>query len=163
VEDAGRPGTTVDDAAGPGTAAARGTGSAVAGAGGVVFGRDGRVLVLGHVDGAWVFPKGHIEEGETSEAAALREVEEEAGVDAELVSGAPSWTTRYRNSRGVPRLITWYACTTDATAVVLTERVFPRGGFFEPARALDLLTHPSDKDLLKSVLEVVRAEEQTTR
>jgi 8-oxo-dGTP pyrophosphatase MutT (NUDIX family) len=32
--------------------------------------------------GAWVFPKGHIEAGETPEAAASREVREEAGVHA---------------------------------------------------------------------------------
>ena len=31
----------------------------------------------------WIFPKGHIEPGETAEAAALRELEEEAGVSGE--------------------------------------------------------------------------------
>jgi len=36
----------------------------------------------------WDFPKGHIESGESSEAAALREVEEEAGVVAEVVEKA---------------------------------------------------------------------------
>ena len=35
---------------------------------------------------AWVFPKGHIEEGETPERAAVREVLEEAGVRAAIVS-----------------------------------------------------------------------------
>lgn len=132
--------------------------AAVRGAGGVVLSRDGRVLVLGHVDGAWVFPKGHIEPGESSEAAAVREVEEEAGVSAALVPDAPTWTTRYRNSRGALREITWYACTTDATEVRLTERVFPRGGFYQPAAALELLTHRSDKDLLLNVLDTVRPE-----
>lgn len=127
----------------------------MSGAGGVVFGPDGKVLVLGHVDGTWVFPKGHLEQDESSQATALREVAEEAGVTAELVKGAPTWTTSYRNSRGVPRTITWYACTTNATAVHLTEHVFPRGGFYEPAHALALLTHRSDKDLLASVLEAV--------
>jgi diadenosine hexaphosphate hydrolase (ATP-forming) len=137
--------------------------AAVSGAGGVVFSRDGKVLVLGHVDGAWVFPKGHIEAGETSQVAALREVAEEAGVDAELVHGTPSWTTRYRNTRGVPRTITWYACTTNATTVELTERVFPRGGFYEPAHALELLTHRSDKELLRNVLAAVQPHEQAAR
>src|SRR5687767_5330667 len=35
--------------------------------------------------GRWVFPKGHVEEGETGAAAALREVGEEAGVRARLI------------------------------------------------------------------------------
>ena len=34
---------------------------------------------------AWIFPKGHIEDGETPEEAALREVEEEAGVAGKVV------------------------------------------------------------------------------
>jgi 8-oxo-dGTP pyrophosphatase MutT (NUDIX family) len=34
----------------------------------------------------WVFPKGHIKPGESPETAALREVREEAGVKAEIVS-----------------------------------------------------------------------------
>lgn len=33
----------------------------------------------------WIFPKGHIEPGETAEAAALRETREEGGVEGELI------------------------------------------------------------------------------
>ena len=33
----------------------------------------------------WIFPKGHIEPGETAEHAALRELREEAGVEGELI------------------------------------------------------------------------------
>ena len=36
--------------------------------------------------GEWVLPKGHIERGETPEAAAVREVEEEAGVLGAVVA-----------------------------------------------------------------------------
>ena len=43
--------------------------------------------------GLWVLPKGHIEAGETAEAAAVREVEEEAGVRAAIV--APAGESEY--------------------------------------------------------------------
>jgi 8-oxo-dGTP pyrophosphatase MutT (NUDIX family) len=36
----------------------------------------------------WIFPKGHIEKGETPEAAALREAKEEAGVTGKVVCPA---------------------------------------------------------------------------
>ena len=60
-------------------------------AGGVVFRRVGArpeyLLVRARTpDGAWVFPKGHIEAGESPERAALREVFEEAGVRAAIVA-----------------------------------------------------------------------------
>jgi bis(5'-nucleosidyl)-tetraphosphatase len=38
----------------------------------------------------WVFPKGHVETGETFEATAQREAEEEAGVTGEIVDAAGS-------------------------------------------------------------------------
>lgn len=60
-------------------------------AGGVVFRRsEGELEYLlvraRKPPDAWVFPKGHLEEGETPERAALREVLEEAGVHVSVVS-----------------------------------------------------------------------------
>src|SRR2546428_13559866 len=60
-------------------------------AGGVVFRRDGgapRILLLKHSSGKWMLPKGTIEEGETPEAVALREVREETGIaNVRVVAG----------------------------------------------------------------------------
>jgi 8-oxo-dGTP pyrophosphatase MutT (NUDIX family) len=58
-------------------------------AGGVVYrlsgGRPEYLLVRARTPaGDWVFPKGHIEPGETPAQAALREVSEEAGVRAKI-------------------------------------------------------------------------------
>jgi 8-oxo-dGTP pyrophosphatase MutT (NUDIX family) len=65
-------------------------------AGGIVFRgklRDRSVLLVTakREPETWIFPKGHIEPGESAAAAALREVHEEAGVLGELVgpAGAP--------------------------------------------------------------------------
>ena len=58
-------------------------------AGGIVFREeDGRIAVLVTQSSAhdgWIFPKGHLEQGETSSDAAVREVKEETGVDARIV------------------------------------------------------------------------------
>jgi 8-oxo-dGTP pyrophosphatase MutT (NUDIX family) len=44
------------------------------------------VIVSMNPSGRWQLPKGLIDDGETPEAAALREVREEAGVDTELLT-----------------------------------------------------------------------------
>lgn len=59
-------------------------------AGGVVFRATGDepeflLVTARRSPGTWVYPKGHIEDGETPEQAAVREVEEEAGVEAQVV------------------------------------------------------------------------------
>ncbi len=51
----------------------------------------------------WIFPKGHIEPGETEADAALRETREEAGVSGRLVGpvGAPN---EFHNGRALVRV-----------------------------------------------------------
>jgi diadenosine hexaphosphate hydrolase (ATP-forming) len=62
-------------------------------AGGIVVRRDADgvsvLLVRARKDpGLWIFPKGHIEPGETAETTALRETYEESGVEGEVVAAA---------------------------------------------------------------------------
>ncbi|MFZ1987796.1 MAG: NUDIX domain-containing protein [Minisyncoccia bacterium] len=50
-------------------------------AGGIVLGDSGTIALVRHTHGnAWTFPKGHVDEGETDEMAAQREMREEAGL-----------------------------------------------------------------------------------
>lgn len=57
-------------------------------AGGVVQNERGELLMI-ELRGRWDLPKGHIEAGEEASVAALREVEEETGVVAELLDSEP--------------------------------------------------------------------------
>ncbi|HUQ70720.1 MAG TPA: NUDIX domain-containing protein [Planctomycetaceae bacterium] len=64
-------------------------------AGGIVYrlnGRDVEILLVTakRNPAAWIFPKGHIEPGETAEQAAVREVEEEAGIVGRAVGAVGS-------------------------------------------------------------------------
>lgn len=57
-------------------------------AGGIVIGDNGTIAMVRHKvgNGAWLFPKGHTEPGESDEEAARREIAEEAGItDLELL------------------------------------------------------------------------------
>lgn len=57
-------------------------------AGGLVV-RDAEILLIATQAGRWQLPKGHIEQGETPEQAAVREVREETGVRGRVVAPLP--------------------------------------------------------------------------
>lgn len=64
-------------------------------AGGVII-KDSKVLTISWTTHDYVcFPKGGLDEGETSEEAALREVYEETGYRVKIVAPIGSWTYRY--------------------------------------------------------------------
>ncbi|PYE54751.1 NUDIX hydrolase [Deinococcus yavapaiensis] len=119
------------------------------GAGGVVLNAENEVLLVRYRSGGWTFPKGHIDPGERVEQTAVREVKEETGVTASIF--APLSPTRYTNDRGVAREIHWFLMRA-APSVTVLETLFDDGGFFAPSTALELLSYPEDKALLKEAL-----------
>lgn len=149
VPDPTRPSATTR----PGDDGAREARPGVEGAGGVVFDPHGRVLLIRHESGAWVFPKGHLDEGEDHLQAAVREVEEEAGVQARCEDPAAHWTTAYVNDRGRRRRITWYRMECDVGEPVMREHLFPEGEFLPPEEAMERLSHDEDRRLLSRILE----------
>jgi 8-oxo-dGTP pyrophosphatase MutT (NUDIX family) len=72
--------------------------------GGVVYRREGDDYAIAAVQrarhGDWSLPKGHIEEGETQEQAAVREVEEETGLKAKIVAPIDEVVYFYRRTGG---------------------------------------------------------------
>ncbi|WP_034383656.1 NUDIX hydrolase [Deinococcus sp. YIM 77859] len=122
----------------------------IPGAGGVVFDGDGQVLLVRYRSGAWAFPKGHLEPGETLEQTAVREVREETGIRATVVR--PLFETRYTNDRGEARVIHWFVMQAAPGAPTTLEDTFPEGGFYPVDVAARMLTYPEDQQLLRAAL-----------
>lgn len=106
----------------------------------------------------WTFPKGWIDSGETPEQAAVREVREEAGVEAEIVSKLPTFKVFFTNESGekVMKFITYY--------VMKWQRDLPEGFgnetsevLWETAEAAEaMLVFRQDKKMLLAATESVR-------
>jgi 8-oxo-dGTP diphosphatase len=72
---------------------------------------DGTEILLVHRPAYddWSFPKGKAEAGETDEACARREVEEETGLVCDLVTELP--TVRYVDHKGRPKVVRYWMMT----------------------------------------------------
>jgi 8-oxo-dGTP pyrophosphatase MutT (NUDIX family) len=122
-------------------------------AGGIIV-ENGRVLLIQmrNLAGApvWTFPKGHIEPGETPEAAAIREVAEETGYDCAIAGEIH--TARYsfiRNGRRVEKDVRWYLMRlTGGDGVVKTPDEISAVEWLSFEDALGRLTYPSDLTIL---------------
>jgi 8-oxo-dGTP diphosphatase len=112
-------------------------------AGGIVE-RDGRVLLVHRPKyDDWSFPKGKLEDGESWEEGALREVEEETGLRGTI--GEELGRTHYLVLQG-PKEVRYYRMTADGEPLAQNEVDEVR--WVPVAEARELLSHDRDRKLL---------------
>ncbi|MCG3166466.1 MAG: RNA pyrophosphohydrolase [Bacteroidia bacterium] len=82
-------------------------------AGGVVINNENKVLFIFRL-GKWDLPKGKVDEGETFEQAALREVEEECGIGKLSLTGKllTTYHTYTLKGQNILKASHWYSMTT---------------------------------------------------
>ena len=123
-------------------------------AGGLVWRRAGGgrevLLVYRRSHDDWSLPKGKVEPGESEEACALREVEEETGLRCAL--GPPLGTVSYRDGRGRPKTVRYWSMEAAGRAVASHEIDAVRWVKLEAAAAA--LTYPRDREMLDAFTRI---------
>jgi 8-oxo-dGTP pyrophosphatase MutT (NUDIX family) len=125
-------------------------------AGGVVYRREGGVahfllVTARHRPDEWLFPKGHIERGETPEQAAAREVQEEAGVSAAVIT--PLEDVRLCLS-GVDQLIRFFLMEARETGSPGEGR---QAVWLDADAAGDRLTFRESRESLRKAVEAMKS------
>ncbi len=108
-------------------------------------------LLLLYPGGYWEFPKGKLEEGETKQQAAIRELKEETGLEAQLESGFEemiTYTFKNRLKKMQDKEVHFFIGKAHDDHVVLSDEHHD----FTWAtydKALEYIRHQNARDLLK--------------
>jgi 8-oxo-dGTP diphosphatase len=121
-------------------------------AGGLVVRPDGRVAVIHRPRyDDWSLPKGKLEDGESFETGALREVEEETGIRGRIVGELEP--TKYVDRKGRDKIVRWYRMDLDGEPVAFAPNdEVDEMRWLTPAEARDLLSYEHDRALVRTVV-----------
>ena len=115
-----------------------------AAAGGVIFHGD-RMVVRRAADGAIVFPKGHVEEGESLEETAIREAWEETGLVTRIVAPLGTQFFPYKQKM---RHVTWYLMEATEETDDWRRHLGKDALLLSPDEAAKKLSHDESRALL---------------
>ena len=136
-------------------------------AGGVVYREEPLRVILIKPSGKdrWQLPKGWIDQGETSEQAAVREVREEAGVTAEVGQKIETVKVFFKDDRtkeNVIKMVTFYLMKYVSGETKDHHWETEEVEWIAPKEALEKLTFKSEKEVLEKGLKILEGGGQQT-
>ena len=110
---------------------------------------DGRrqYLLARHNGGHWSFPKGHVENSETEEETAIREIREETGLDASIDTAFRHQVT-YSPKPGVIKDVIFFIAVITGGAERAQKEEISQLGWFSFQEAADRITYATDEEIL---------------
>ena len=125
--------------------------------GAIVINKNNKILLVHHNAGHWDFPKGHVEEGETEEQTAIREVKEETNIDI-IINNKYRYTTSYSPKENVMKEVVYFlAQNIDEDKKPQLEEV-SEVKWFTLEEAMNTITYENSKEILNKLKKDIEEE-----
>lgn len=131
-------------------------------AGGVVFKKEGNLFYVALIavknKTIWTLPKGLIDEGETVEESAIREVREETGLSGEIVKriGEKSyWFYLKEKNAKCRKKVTYFLIRYESGNIDNYCWEVDEARWVEINDAIKMVSYKSDKDILKAAKKIL--------
>ncbi len=138
-------------------------------AGGVAFRKWGEQIRVALISvgekGRWQLPKGLVNRGETPEATAVREVQEEAGIETELVQLLDRIEYWYYGTSGGKRVrfhkfVSFYLLRHKSGSVKNHDNEVNKARWFEIGQAQEMLAFESEKKIVAQAQAIIHDDEE---
>ena len=129
-------------------------------AGGIVYYKD-KILMLRKKNGDWVLPKGRIEDGETLEETAIREVKEETNVDAIILDyigiTSYSFSNFWTEYQMINKTVSWYLMEAKSFELEpLKEEGFVQAAFIESDKVVSIAKYDDERKVIIKAIEAIK-------
>jgi 8-oxo-dGTP diphosphatase len=102
----------------------------------------------------WSLPKGKLDDGESFEDAAVREIAEETGVQGVL--GPDLGSVHYTDHKGRPKIVRWWAVFCERQDQPSDTDEVDQKRWLPPLEAEPLLSYDTDRDVLRRFRDTVK-------
>ena len=114
------------------------------------------LLMVMHVNGGhWSFPKGHVEDNETEEQTAVREIKEETHLDVKVDTSFRHVVT-YSPCSGVTKDVVYFVATPKTTDFKPQAEEISKIAWIKLSDAYDIVTFDNDRGLIVKVLGYIK-------
>lgn len=134
-------------------------------AGGVIVDKSS-VLILKKYRGDWVLPKGRVEDGETFEETALREVQEESGLECEIKRyiGFVKYNYVHYDGEEVQKTVHYFYMTKpEGDLCPQKEEGFCEAAFMPAKTAIRNLRHQAERTMVEQAVKFANKERKKRR
>lgn len=117
------------------------------------------ILLLKHKAGHWDFPKGHVEEGESEQQTALREVMEESGLVVKILDNGFRRVIHYSPYPGCVKDVVYFIARYESGELKIQTEEISGALWASPGEALEMISYQNARELLADALSYLSLDE----